>query len=198
MKKCTAVLLCMVLVLSLFCVNAAAAQNPVIEAGATVSEGVVTVELRALQTTANAHLTVDFDPNCLSYTGCETAFTVHTVKSEEGKLTIGPFYTQFDEWIPAGESMVRNCLWGDRMSKFWGGQPLKAGYLPDNFGHPDQLPQIFRNFGIDSLLFTRGMEDAGEFREFVCQFAAGIISARAGESPLIFLRLSTSSAFSIS
>lgn len=89
MKKCTAVLLCMVLVLSLFCVNAAAAQNPVIEAGATVSEGVVTVELRALQTTANAHLTVDFDPNCLSYTGCETAFTVHTVKSEEGKLTIG-------------------------------------------------------------------------------------------------------------
>lgn len=89
MKKCTAVLLCMVLVLSLFCVNAAAAQSPVIEAGATVSEGVVTVELRALQTTANAHLTVDFDPNCLSYTGCETAFTVHTVKSEEGKLTIG-------------------------------------------------------------------------------------------------------------
>ena len=89
MKKCTAVLLCMVLVLSLFCVNAAAAQNPVIEAGATVSEGVVTVELCALQTTANAHLTVDFDPNCLSYTGCETAFTVHTVKAEEGKLTIG-------------------------------------------------------------------------------------------------------------
>ena len=89
MKKCTAVLLCMVLVLSLFCVNAAAAQSPVIEAGATVSEGVVTVELCALQTTANAHLTVDFDPNCLSYTGCETAFAVHTVKSEEGKLTIG-------------------------------------------------------------------------------------------------------------
>ncbi len=89
MKKCTAVLLCMVLVLSLFCVNAAAAQSPVIEAGATVSEGVVTVELRALQTTANAHLTVDFDPNCLSYTGCETAFTVHTVKAEDGKLTIG-------------------------------------------------------------------------------------------------------------
>jgi len=91
----------------------------------------------------------------------------------KGKLTIGPFYTQFDEWIPAGESMVRNCLWGDRMSKFWGGQPLKAGYLPDNFGHPDQLPQIFRNFGIDSLLFTRGMEDAGEFREFVWEGADG-------------------------
>lgn len=83
-----------------------------------------------------------------------------------GKLLIGPFYTQFDEWIPSGECMVRNCLWGNRKSLEYGAQPMRVGYLPDNFGHPRQLPQILRNFGIDSLLFTRGMVDIDEGREF--------------------------------
>ena len=53
----------------------------------------------------------------------------------EGKLTIGPFYTQFDEWIPSAENMIRNCLYGKRKSEAYGGY-MKAGYLPDNFGHP--------------------------------------------------------------
>jgi len=85
---------------------------------------------------------------------------------EKGKLTIGPFYTQFDEWIPSGECMVRNCLWGDRKAKAYGARPMKVGYLPDNFGHPAQLPQILNNFGIDNLLFTRGMVDIDKGREF--------------------------------
>ena len=28
----------------------------------------------------------------------------------EKKLAVGPFYTQFDEWLPSAESIVRNCL----------------------------------------------------------------------------------------
>ena len=31
-----------------------------------------------------------------------------------GKLTVGPFYTQFDEWLPGAENMIRNCLYGKR------------------------------------------------------------------------------------
>lgn len=81
--------------------------------------------------------------------------TIRTLVRDK-KLWIGPFYTQFDEWIPSGESMIRNCLHGDRMAKKFG-EPMKVGYLPDNFGHPLQLPQIFNGFGIDSLLFMRGM-----------------------------------------
>ncbi|MGI6237729.1 MAG: glycosyl hydrolase-related protein [Candidatus Excrementavichristensenella sp.] len=73
-----------------------------------------------------------------------------------GKLCIGPFYTQFDEWLPSPEAMVRNCLFGDREARKYG-HPMKVGYLPDNFGHPAQLPQLLRGFGIDSLLFMRGM-----------------------------------------
>ncbi len=75
-----------------------------------------------------------------------------------GKLAIGPFYTQFDEWIPSAECMIRNCLYGARAAERFGGC-MKAGYLPDNFGHPRQMPQILAGFGIDSLLFMRGMPE---------------------------------------
>jgi len=75
-----------------------------------------------------------------------------------GKLTVGPFYSQFDEWLPSAESMVRNCLYGNRKCREYG-KIMKAGYLPDNFGHPLQMPQILNNFGIDSLLFMRGMPE---------------------------------------
>ena len=77
---------------------------------------------------------------------------------KDGKLSIGPFYTQFDEWLPSAESMMRNCLYGNRKSRAFGGT-MRAGYLPDNFGHPRQIPQILTNFGIDSLMFMRGMPE---------------------------------------
>ena len=76
----------------------------------------------------------------------------------EKKLSVGPFFSQFDEWLPSAEAIVRNCLYGNRKCREYGGI-MKAGYLPDNFGHPMQLPQILRNFGIDSLLFMRGMPE---------------------------------------
>lgn len=79
----------------------------------------------------------------------------------DGKLAVGPFYTQFDEWIPSAENMIRNCLYGRRKSDKFGGY-MAAGYLPDNFGHPRQMPQILQNFGIDSLMFMRGMPEIGE------------------------------------
>ncbi len=85
----------------------------------------------------------------------------------EGLLTIGPFFTQFDEWLPSAESMIRNCLYGERLCKRFGGY-MRAGYLPDNFGHPLQLPQILKGFDIDSLLFMRGMPEVpgGHHDEF--------------------------------
>jgi mannosylglycerate hydrolase len=87
---------------------------------------------------------------------------------EEGKLIIGPFYTQFDEWLPSAESMIRNCLYGRRKADALGGC-MNAGYLPDNFGHPMQIPQILRGFGIDSLLFMRGLPEipGGHPDEFI-------------------------------
>jgi mannosylglycerate hydrolase len=80
---------------------------------------------------------------------------------KRGKLAIGPFYTQFDEWLPSAENIIRNCLYGKRKAEKYGGY-MRAGYLPDNFGHPRQLPQILRGFGIDSLLFMRGMPEVAD------------------------------------
>ena len=76
----------------------------------------------------------------------------------DNKLAIGPFYTQFDEWIPSAENIIRNCLYGRRKAEKYG-KCMLAGYLPDNFGHPQQMPQILKNFGIDSLMFMRGMPE---------------------------------------
>ncbi len=78
-----------------------------------------------------------------------------------GKLSIGPFYTQFDEWLTGPEAIVRNCLYGDRRAREYGGV-MKAGYLPDNFGHPQQMPQILDGFGLKSLIFMRGMPERSD------------------------------------
>ena len=90
MKKIASLLLCMVLLLSVCCVNASAAENACIGAGVTVAEdGTVTVAVSAKAAAANARLTLGFDADRLTYTGCETAFAVATVKEETGKLTVG-------------------------------------------------------------------------------------------------------------
>lgn len=74
------------------------------------------------------------------------------------KLVIGPWYTQTDQLVISGESIVRNLYYGiDRCNEF--GEPMKVGYVPDSFGQSAQMPQIYRGFGIDSSLFWRGVSD---------------------------------------
>lgn len=106
MKKITSLLLCMVLVLAVFCGNAAAAETACIEAGGTVVEdGTVRVVVSAKQSAANARLTVTFDSNFLTYVGYETGCTVHSVGEEGEKLTIGLANATSDP-VDAGEELV--------------------------------------------------------------------------------------------
>jgi len=74
------------------------------------------------------------------------------------KLIIGPWYTQMDEALVSGESIIRNLLIGHRIGLKYGGV-MKVGYLPDTFGHTPQLPQILQGFNIDSFIFMRGTGD---------------------------------------
>jgi alpha-mannosidase len=76
-----------------------------------------------------------------------------------GRIEIGPSYVLPDELLVGGESLVRNLLVGRAVCERFGGQPSAAGYLPDSFGHPLQLPQILAGFGIESFLFSRGLGD---------------------------------------
>jgi alpha-mannosidase len=74
---------------------------------------------------------------------------------EQGRIHIGPWYVLSDEFIPGEESLVRNLLVGRSLGGRWGAW-MAEGYLPDSFGHPAQMPQILRGFGIESALFWRG------------------------------------------
>ncbi|MGC8654667.1 MAG: alpha-mannosidase [Candidatus Kryptoniota bacterium] len=74
---------------------------------------------------------------------------------EEGRFIIGPFYIQSDEFIPGGESHVRNLLYGLELARKYG-SPMMVGYLPDQFGHISQMPQILNGFEIDSAVIYRG------------------------------------------
>ena len=80
---------------------------------------------------------------------------------EGGRLEIGPWYVQPDEFLVSGESLVRNLMLGRRAGEEFG-SAMKVGYLPDSFGHLAQLPQILRGFDIDSFIFTRGLGDQQE------------------------------------
>jgi mannosylglycerate hydrolase len=81
------------------------------------------------------------------------------VKNE--RLFIGPWYILPDEFLVSAEATVRNLMIGHMIGEEFG-RTMKAGYIPDPFGHLSQLPQILDGFGIPSAYFMRGVGDEGE------------------------------------
>ena len=65
-----------------------------------------------------------------------------------GRIAVGPWYVLPDEFLVSGESLIRNLQIGHRLAAAFGA-PTKIGYLPDEFGHCAQMPQILAGFGID-------------------------------------------------
>jgi len=90
-----------------------------------------------------------------------------------GRLEAGPSYVLPDEILVGGESLVRNLLLGRRVCRRFGVGPSGAGYMPDSFGHPAQLPQVLAGFGIRTLLFSRGMGDEVDDVGVVFRWRAG-------------------------
>lgn len=74
-----------------------------------------------------------------------------------GRLLIGPWYVQPDEFLASGEALIRNLLLGHRIAQRFGGS-MPEGYIPDTFGHIAQLPQILRGFGTETAFITRGAD----------------------------------------
>ncbi len=81
---------------------------------------------------------------------------MHLVKNH--KLIIGPWYTQSDQLVISGESIVRNMYYGMKSCEALGGY-MNVGYVPDSFGQSGNMPQIYRQFGIEDTLFWRGVSD---------------------------------------
>lgn len=92
---------------------------------------------------------------------------------EEKRLLIGPWFILPDEFQVGGENMVRNLLLGHRICSEFGGAS-KIGYSPFSWGQISQLPQLYKEFGVDVIMFYRGVNSLdSEKAEFIWEGADG-------------------------
>ena len=75
------------------------------------------------------------------------------------KLFIGPFYYLLDEFLTDRPCFEKNLEIGMKLAQKYGCTDF-IGYLPDTFGHSQNVVDILRDFGIDKCVVWRG---AGDF-----------------------------------
>jgi alpha-mannosidase len=76
---------------------------------------------------------------------------------QKGRILIGPWHILPDMFLVGPEAHIRNLLQGDRSARKFGPK-MMIGYIPDPFGHPGQVPQILRGFGIETACLWRGLD----------------------------------------
>ncbi len=74
----------------------------------------------------------------------------------EGRLKVGPWYTQPLETLISGEAMIRNLQLGIAETEKLG-PAMRVSYEIDEFGHASQTPQILSGFDIHSAIAWRGL-----------------------------------------
>lgn len=84
---------------------------------------------------------------------------------DAGRLFIGPWYTQIDEMVTSGESVLRNLRLGMDSAEALG-TAMPIGYLPDSFGQSQDMPKIYNGVGINHALFWRGTPKEIDARYF--------------------------------
>ncbi len=102
-----------------------------------------------------------------------------------GRLAVGPWFCLPDEFCVAGESLIRNLLLGHRIARRFG-KVAKTGYSPFSWGQISQMPQIYRGFGIEMMMFYRGVNSRVAPRsEFVWEAPDGtrVIASRLAARP---------------
>jgi mannosylglycerate hydrolase len=82
-----------------------------------------------------------------------------------GQLAVGPWRILSDEFLVSGETLVRNLEAGvARAERF--GKAMAVGYLPDEFGHAAQVPQLLRLAGFEHAAVWRGVPAAVDRHAF--------------------------------
>jgi len=74
----------------------------------------------------------------------------------EGRIDVGPWYTLPDLYPVSGESLVRNLLKGDRVSKRLG-RRLNVAHESFGWGQTAQFPQIYKGFGLDFVVVAKNI-----------------------------------------
>ena len=82
----------------------------------------------------------------------------------EGRLELaGGMWTEGDVNLSSGEALTRSVLLGQRYFQSRFGKMANIGWLPDNFGHIAQMPQILKLAGCDYFYFHRTKPYVGTF-----------------------------------
>ena len=82
----------------------------------------------------------------------------------EKRLFVGPCYTLVDEFLTDRTAFRKNLEIGLKISRDFGCKDF-IGYLADTFGHSKNIPEIFKEFGINKCVVWRGCGDIpAEFR----------------------------------
>jgi alpha-mannosidase len=82
----------------------------------------------------------------------------------EGRLELaGGMWTEGDMNLSTGEAIARSFLLGQRYFQSRFGKTARIGWLPDNFGHISQMPQILKLAGCDYFYFHRTKPYKGTF-----------------------------------
>ncbi|MBI0092096.1 alpha-mannosidase [Lactobacillus sp. M0403] len=88
---------------------------------------------------------------------------------KEKKLILGPWYTQTDQYLASGESIINNLRIGMKQSDELGGH-MNVAYVPDSFGQESSMPQIYQQLGIEDAVLYRGFSlDDTKQSEFTWQ-----------------------------
>lgn len=74
----------------------------------------------------------------------------------QGRLKVGPWYTQPLETLISGEAMIRNLQHGIAETQKLG-PVMRVSYEIDEFGHASQTPQVLQGFGITGAIAWRGL-----------------------------------------
>ncbi len=83
---------------------------------------------------------------------------------KKGRLELaGGMWTEGDSNMSSGEALSRSFLLGQRYFQKHFGKMAKIGWLPDNFGHVSQLPQMLKLAGMDYYYFHRCKPYMGSF-----------------------------------
>ena len=100
-----------------------------------------------------------------------------------GQIQVGPWYTLPDEFLVSGETLVRDLQRGIALAEAHGGS-MRAGYLPDSFGHAAQMPQIYRQLGFTRAAVWRGVPLSIDRVAFIWEAPDGseILTAYMGNS----------------
>lgn len=102
---------------------------------------------------------------------------------KSGRIDVGPWYTLPDLYPVCGESLIRNLLKGDRVSKQLG-RRLNVAHESFGWGQTAQLPQIYKGFGLDFVVVAKNVsKERCPDCEFIWESPDGthVLATRLGE-----------------